>query len=187
MKPLSLLAALAAAAALCGAPAAAAGDKAAHQGEIRKATAAALAKFYKAQPRIKSEVQAAPGYAVFTTYGLSFVFGGSGGGGLARDAASGQDTFMKMAQATAGLQAGAAQKDLLIVFKSRQALDNFVSRGWELGGEGSVSAGVAGKSVGGGGGKQEISDAVTYTLTRNGLDVGGALAGTKFWRDKELN
>ncbi|RPH40443.1 MAG: hypothetical protein EHM87_22135, partial [Burkholderiales bacterium] len=45
--------------------------KAEQQAEIRSKTAAALEKFYATEPRIKTEVAAAPGYAVFTTYGLS--------------------------------------------------------------------------------------------------------------------
>ncbi len=132
-------------------------------------------------------MQAAPGYAVFTTYGLTFIVGGSGGGGLAHDAKSGSDTFMKMAQASAGLQAGAAQNDLLIVFKSKKAFDSFVNKGWEFGGTGAVAAGAAGHSAGGGAGQQEISEGKTYSLTKNGLEVGAALAGTKFWKEKGMN
>jgi lipid-binding SYLF domain-containing protein len=30
-------------------------------------------------------------------------------------------------------------------------------------------------------------DASYYTLTKNGLQPGVAVAGTKFWKDKELN
>jgi lipid-binding SYLF domain-containing protein len=181
-----LVGALAALLAFAGAPAFAA-DKAAEQAEVRKATQSALDKFYKAQPNLKTEVDAAPGYAVFTTYGLTFVVGGTGGGGLAHDKKTGHDTFMKMAQASAGLQAGVAQNDLLIVFKSQKALDNFVNKGWEFGGTGAASAGVANKSAGGGAGQQEISEAKTYSLTKNGLEIGAALAGTKFWKEKGMN
>jgi len=162
-------------------------DKAAQQAEIRKATQGALDKFYKERPALKDEVHAAPGYAVFTTYGLTFLVGGSGGGGLAHDAKSGHDTYMKMAQASAGLQAGVAQNDVLIVFKSKKGLDNFVNKGWEFGGQGAMAAGVAGKSAGGGAGQQEIAEAKTYSLTKNGLEVGVALAGTKFWKEKGMN
>jgi len=131
-------------------------------------------------------VKAAPGIAVFRTYGLSFVIGGSGGGGVAREK-GGKDIYMKMGQASAGLQAGAGEKDLLVIFKSKKAFDDFIAKGWEFGGAGSVAAGAGGHTAGGGSGQQEINDAMTYTLTRNGLEVGGALQGTKFWKDKELN
>ena len=112
MKPLSILAALVASLTLA-APALAA-DKAKEQAEIQKASKESLAKFYQKKPAIEGEVKAAPGIAVFRTYGLSFIVGGSGGGGVARDKA-GKDTYMKMAQASAGLQAGAGEKDLLVI------------------------------------------------------------------------
>ena len=57
-------------------------DKASKQAEIRQAAQQSLDKFYKADPKLQSAVANAPGYAVFTTYGLSFVVGGSGGAGL---------------------------------------------------------------------------------------------------------
>lgn len=165
----------------------AATDKAAKQAEIRKATAAALDKFYKTEPKLKADVQAAPGYAVFTSFGLSFVFGGSGGSGLAHDKASAKDTFMSMAQASAGVQAGVAHNDVLIVFKTEKALRQFVDKGWEVGAGGAASAGAGGKSAGGGSGEQFIADAAYYTLTKSGLEMGAAVAGTKFWKNKELN
>jgi len=73
MKRRSLIA-LAAAFAVLALPAAAA-DKAAQQAEVKKATAASLEKFYKSKPELKADVAKAPGYAVFTTYGLSFLVG----------------------------------------------------------------------------------------------------------------
>lgn len=167
--------------------AAAAPDKAAKQADIRKATQSSLEKFYKAQPRLRDEVKGAPGYAVFTSYGLSFVVGGAGGKGLAHDPKSGGDIFMNMAQASAGVQAGIGGRDTLIVFKSRKAFDDFVAKGWEAGGGGAIGAGAGKKSAGGGSGEQFINDALYYTLTKNGIEAGGAVAGTKFWKDKDLN
>jgi lipid-binding SYLF domain-containing protein len=162
-------------------------DKAAKQAEIRKTTAAALEKFYKAEPKLKGEVAKAPGYAVFTTYGLSFLIGGSGGKGLVHENKSKKDVFMEMGQASAGLQVGASQDDILIVFKSVKAMEEFVNKGWEFGAGGGASAGTGKSSVGGGGGANVIADASYYTITKTGFTAGGAIAGTKFWKDKELN
>jgi lipid-binding SYLF domain-containing protein len=172
---------------LMGGSALAETDKAGKQGEIRKATQAALEKFYKAKPALKDQVAKAPGYAVFTTYGLSFFVGGAGGKGLVHNARTKHDTFMDMAQASAGLQAGIAQSETLIVFKSQKAMEQFVDKGWEFGGGGVASAGVADKSVGAGSGENLIAEASYFTLTKNGLEAGGAVAGTKFWKDKDLN
>ena len=58
-----------------------AATKAEKQAEVVKATSTSLEKFYKFKPELKAAVAKAPGYAIFTTYGVSFIFGGSGGTG----------------------------------------------------------------------------------------------------------
>jgi len=161
-------------------------DKAKKQAEIRKVTQASLQKFYKAKPELKGEVEKAPGYAVFTTYGLSFLLGGAGGKGIAHDNKTKKDTFMHLAQASAGAQVGIAESETLIVFASQKDLDEFITKGWEGSGSGSIQAGAGGKSVGPASGGQG-AEAKTYTLTKNGLQVGLAVAGTKIWKDKDLN
>jgi hypothetical protein len=69
-------------------------DKATKQAEIRKAAQASLERFYKANPKLKGDVEKSPGYGVFTTYGFSFIFGGAGGHGLAHDRKTGKDAYM---------------------------------------------------------------------------------------------
>ncbi len=66
-------------------------------------------------------------------------------------------------------------------------MEDFINKGWEFGGAGGATAGAAGKTAGTQGGEQVINDALYYTLTKNGLQAGGAVDGTKFWKDKELN
>ena len=120
-----------------------AADKASKQAEIRKAAQSSLQKFYKSDPSLKPQVERAPGYGVFTTYGLSFLIGGAGGKGLVHDHATGTDTYMAMAQASAGAQIGAAESETLIVFKTEKALRDFIHSGWELGAGGGAGAGAA--------------------------------------------
>lgn len=166
---------------------AAAQDKAAKQAEVRKAADTALEKFYKADPKIRAEVEQAPGYAVFTTYGLSFIFGGAGGKGLVHDNKTKQVTYMDLAKASAGAQIGAAESETLVIFKSERGMQDFVNKGWEFGGGGAVQAGAAGKSVGAASGVSGYPEASHYTLTKNGLQAGVAISGVKVWKDKELN
>jgi lipid-binding SYLF domain-containing protein len=162
-------------------------DKAKKQAEVRKATQTSLEKFFKADPKLKDAVAKAPGYAVFTTYGLSFIFGGAGGKGLATDNKTKKVTYMDMAQASAGLQVGASESEALIIFKNAAALQNFIDKGWEASGGAVAQAGAGGKSAGPDAGAQVIADANYYTLTKNGLQAGVAVAGTKYWKDKDLN
>jgi lipid-binding SYLF domain-containing protein len=162
-------------------------DKAKKQAEVVAAAQTSLQEFYKAKPELKAMVEKAPGYAVFTTYGLSFLVGGAGGKGVVHDNKTKKNVFMDMAQASAGLQAGIAESKMLIVFDNPKSLTQFVDSGWEVGAGGGAGAAVQGKGASGGGGSTVVNDSNFFVLTRNGLQAGGAVAGTKFWKDKELN
>lgn len=157
------------------------------QAELRQATQKSLGKFYQADPQLQADVASAPGYAVFTTYGLSFIVGGAGGKGLVHNNQTGTDTFMDMAQASAGAQIGAAETDTLIIFKTAEAMQKFIDKGWVAGAGAVAQAGAKGESSGPGKGEDVIADARYYTLTPNGLQAGVAVAGTKYWKSSDLN
>src|SRR5262245_12412884 len=184
MKPLNVLFAAALALSFAAAPAYA--DKASQQTEILKVAQATLQDIYKKKPELKAQVEKAPGYAVFTTYGLSFLIGGAGGKGVAHNNKTKKNIFMDMAQASAGIQAGIAENRTLIIFKTEEAFNNFVNKGWELAG-GGAAAGAGQKTAGSTDAESTINNASYYTLTKNGLQAGGALAGTKVWKNKDLN
>jgi lipid-binding SYLF domain-containing protein len=160
-------------------------EKEKKQAEVRAKAQQSLNDFYKAQPKVKAEVEKAPGYAVFTTFGLSFLVGGGGGKGVVHDNKTKQTTYMDLAQATAGLQLGATEARYLFVFKDAKAMQSFIDSGWEAGAEGGAGAG-AGKTAAGGTGGQFTGGQV-YSLTKNGFQAGGMVTGTKVWKDKELN
>ncbi len=104
-------------------------DKAAKQAEVQKAAATAMQKFYAKKPELKDAVAKAPGYAVFTTYGVSFIIGGQGGTGLVHDNKTKKNTYMKLGGASAGFQLGAVENDLLVVFKTEKAMQTFIAKG----------------------------------------------------------
>ena len=164
-----------------------AADKATKQAEVVKSTQASMERFYKAKPELKASVGKAPGYGVFTTYGVSFLIGGSGGTGLVHDNKTQKKTFMNVGGASAGLQLGASQTEMLIVFKTATAMNKFIDSGWTATGTATASAGASGAMAGGGKGESAMQDAETYTLTKNGLEAGLAVTGAKFWKDKDLN
>lgn len=162
-------------------------DKAAKQAEVLKKTDAALQAFYAKKPELKAAVVGAPGYAVFTTYGISFLVGGSGGTGVVHDNKTKANTFMKMGAASAGAQIGAAESDVLIIFKNAAAMSDFVNKGWTSGGTATAGAGADGKSTGGGVGSSMMENASSYTMTKTGVEAGVAVGGSKFWKDTDLN
>jgi lipid-binding SYLF domain-containing protein len=103
-------------------------DKAAQQAEVKAKAMQALQDFYKADPKLKAAVDAAPGYAVFTTYGLSFGLGGAGGKGIAHNSKTKSDVYMSIAQASAGLQIGASDTRYLYVFNDAKSLADSSTR-----------------------------------------------------------
>ena len=160
-------------------------DKAKQQREVREKAQQSLNDFYKAEPKIKGEVQRAAGYAVFTTYGFSFLLGGSGGKGIVHDNKTKKTTYMDLAQASAGLQLGATKARYLFVFKDEKTIQSFINSGWEAGVEGGAGAGAGKTSAGGTQG--DFTGGKVYSLTEKGLQGGGMVAGTKVWKDKDLN
>ncbi|MFO1206646.1 MAG: YSC84-related protein [Burkholderiales bacterium] len=163
------------------------GDKAKKQAEIRGKVNTTLKAFYKADPKLKAEVAKAAGYGVFGTYGLSFLVGGAGGSGVVHDNKTKKDTFMSMAQASAGVQIGASETSYLFVFKDAKAMQSFIDSGWEAGASAAAGAGTGEKTVEAGAGAGAFTGGKVYTLTKTGLQAGGAVAGTKVWKDKDLN
>lgn len=162
-------------------------DKAKKQAEIRSNVKTSLNSFYKADPKLKAEVAKAAGYGVFGTYGLSFLVGGAGGTGLVHSNKTKKDTFMSMAQASAGLQVGASETNYLFIFKDAASMQRFIDSGWEAGASASAGAGTGEKTVEAGAGAGAFTGGKLYTLTKTGLQAGGAVAGTKVWEDRDLN
>ena len=162
-------------------------DKAAKQAEVKAKAMQALQDFYKADPKLKAAVEAAPGYAVFTTYGLSFGLGGAGGKGIAHNSNTKSDVYMSIAQASAGLQVGASDTRYLYVFSDAKALTDFIDKGWDASAGAAAGAGTGASAANVKAGAGEFTGGKQYALTKAGLQVGVAVAGTKAWKDKDLN
>ena len=162
------------------------GDKGAKQSEVKSKAMQALQDFYKADPKLKDAVAKAPGYAVFTTYGLSFGLGGAGGKGIAHDRRTSKDTYMNIAQASAGLQLGASDTRYLFVFDDQKALADFIDKGWDASASAAAGAGAGGSAANVGAGAGNIQGGRMYALTKSGLQAGAAVSGLKAWKDKDL-
>jgi lipid-binding SYLF domain-containing protein len=98
-----------------------------------------------------------------------------------------KNTYMEMASGSVGAQIGASESDVLFIFKNDAAMNEFVNSGWTADGGATAAAGAGGKSAGGGVGGNTMDTVDSYTLTKNGLQAGVAIAGSKYWKDKELN
>ena len=146
-----------------------------------------LTEAYRLNPGLQGKVKRAAGYGVFSNRSSKILLMSSGNGyGLVRDNRAGRDTYMRMAEVGAGLGFGIKDFRALFVFRDDQTLRQFVDSGWDFGGDvgaaaktrtqgGQVSAGASAQGI-------EI-----YQFTDRGLELAVTVAGTKYWRDEELN
>jgi lipid-binding SYLF domain-containing protein len=162
--------------------------KAETQAEVQKAAQAALAAVYKAEPSARKAVESAAGYAAFSNFGMKILLvGGGSGEGIAVNNKTKATTYMKMAELQAGLGLGAKKFQLVWVFETEQALNNFVNSGWEFGGQATAAA-KAGDKGSAYQGAIAVSPGVwIYQVTDKGLALELTAKGTKYYKDSDLN
>jgi lipid-binding SYLF domain-containing protein len=147
-----------------------------------------LQALYKADPRAKSAVETASGYAVFSNLGVKILLAGSGNGkGLAVDNKTKKETFMKMLEVQAGLGMGIKKFRVVFVFDNQKAFNSFVNSGWQFGGQATAAA-KNGDKGGSMAGAASVSDGVwMYQLTDKGLAAEITAKSTKYYKDDDLN
>ncbi len=64
-------------------------------------------------------------------------------------------------------------------------MQQFIDSGWDASATAAAGAGTGTSSAGGSAGA--FTGGKFYQLTKTGLQVGVAAAGTKVWKDKDLN
>jgi lipid-binding SYLF domain-containing protein len=161
--------------------------KAEKRQHIRDISNKTLLKLYSLQPAAKSYVENAAGYAVFGSWEVKLLFlGGGTGKGMAVNNSNNHETFMDMTVGTAGFGLGGKTYNIVFIFETEKALDNFTDSGWQFGGQASA---VASDSVSGGGyvGAVSVSPGMwMYEITDKGLSLELTLKGAKYSKN-ELN
>ena len=94
---------------------------------------------------------------------------------------------MKMAEIQAGLGFGVKKFQVVWVFETEAALNNFLTSGWEFGGQATaaVKSGDKGSAYQG---AVAVSPGVwIYQVTDKGLALELTAKGTKYFKDSDLN
>ena len=168
--------------------AALAGKKEDSQAEVRKAAQQALAAVYKAQPSARKAVESAAGYAAFSNFGMKILFAGSGTGkGLAVNNKTRAETYMKMVEVQAGLGFGVKKFQLVWVFETDKALNDFINSGWVLGGQATASAKTGDKGAAYQGALAVGPGVWLYQMSGDSLALELTAKGTKYYKDDDLN
>ena len=146
-----------------------------------------LTELFRNKPDTRSQINAAPGYAVFSNANINLIFLAAGTGyGVVKDMSSGQHTYMNMAEGGVGLGLGVKDYRIVMVFHTKEAMNTFVNSGWTFGGNADAAA-KAGKKGGSVEGEAYYGDVTVYTFTESGLALQATVKGTKFWKDDKLN
>ena len=147
-----------------------------------------LDRLYKESPGTKEKIAKAVGYATFANANVNVIFVSAGGGyGSVVENATGKRTYMKMALGGVGLGLGAKDYRVVMIFKDKSTLDNFIESGWDAGAHADAAA-KAGETGGEVSGEGDIRSGVeVYSMTESGLALQATIAGTKYWKDGKLN
>ena len=147
-----------------------------------------LAELYREKPETKEKIAQAAGYGTFSNININLFLVSSGNGyGLVHDNATGKDTYMKMRMVGVGLGAGAKDFRAAMIFKSEEALRTFVEEGWEFGGHADAAAKSGDTGAEAGLADEVTGDIEIYNFTESGIALQATVAGTKYWKDGELN
>ena len=156
--------------------------------DIDRMAQSTLESLYAQKPSAARAVREAAGYAVFSDISTKiFVAGGGGGKGVAVDSRNGSKTYMLMATISAGLGLGISKSHLVWVFETREAFENFVNTGIELGANANLTVNPG---AGGGlydGAVEAAPGAWLYQLSDAGLAAELTVQGTKYFKDPNLN
>ncbi|GAB3012873.1 YSC84-related protein [Bowmanella dokdonensis] len=155
--------------------------------EVQKMRTETIAAVATHQPDIRQQLARSPGYAVFSNANVNIIFASFAGGyGVAHDNRTGRDIYMKMGEAGLGLGLGVKDFRAVMVFKNRDAFEDFVEHGWMVGAHADAAA-KAGDQGGAAAAEIALEDVDIYQLTEAGLALQATIKGAKFWKDRELN
>jgi lipid-binding SYLF domain-containing protein len=158
------------------------------QAKIRKQSKDVLVKLYKVHPSARAAIKSAAGYATFSNFGMKILIAGGGKGhGMVFDNATKKVTYMKMLEVQAGLGFGAKKFHTIFVFETKEAMDQFVNKGWEFGGEATAAATTGNKGGAYQGAVSVMPGVWMYQLTDKGVALQLTGKGTKYYKDEDLN
>ena len=162
--------------------------KAQQRQSILKTNDDILKRLYQIEPRAKDLIEKSPGYAVFSNFGMKiFIAGGGSGKGAVYQASPKKITYMDMVELQAGLGMGITSFQMVYVFQTADAMNDFVNSGWTFGGQASAAAKYDNQGNSYQGAQLVAPGILAYQLIDSGLAVDITAKGTKYYKDSDLN
>ena len=163
-------------------------EKAQARADLDTRSSEILSHLYAVMPKARQAVESAAGYATFNPFGTKIMIAGSSlGRGLAYNQRTKQTTYMSMLEVQAGLGMGIKKYRLIFVFRTEDALNEFIDSGFELGARADAVAKLEDTGASFEGAASIAKDVWLYQLTESGLALELTVKGTKFFKDDDLN
>jgi len=123
------------------------------------------------------------GFASFDNLKLGLGVTAGGGKGVAVDNKTGEHTYMEMGTVGVGASLGAQKYQVIFLFQDSKSFRNFVDKGWQADASANAAAWESGVN------KQTsfVNGVAIYQMTDGGLMLNADIAGTKYWKDGNLN
>ena len=119
----------------------------------------------------------------------AFIIGGQGGNGVAirrTDAGWSAPAFLNMAGGSFGVQIGGQKTDYVLLIMNDKGISNLLQDRFEIGGEGSVSAGPVGRTASASTNVTMDAEILSYSRSK-GLFAGISLKGVVISQDQNMN
>jgi hypothetical protein len=141
----------------------------------------------KQNPKVKDEIEKAPGYAVFSATNVNVILiVVARGEGVLYDKRRKEPVFMQALKTGEGLGAGYQDQYQIVIFKSTKAIDQFLLTSVD-GQQGGIDV-DANFSAGSGGTIRSFNPEITfYTVGKSGYDLQANYGGTLYLVDQQLN
>lgn len=150
--------------------------------EIDAAAAKALEEVLAKSPSAKELYGKSFGHAVFSNLKIAIGVSGGGGSGVAVPK-SGKRVYMKMGTAGIGFGLGGQKYQVVFFFETEKAFQSFVDKGWQADASAQAAAADKGANVG-----ATFKNGVAFfQITDKGLMASADIAGTKYWKNDDLN
>lgn len=151
--------------------------------EINNNAQKALSRLLRESKEAKEFYENAAGYAVFDSREFAFLIKTGFGSGVAVNKINNARTYMKMASAGANIGGGIKYLQIIFIFPTEIALNNFINDGWSADADASAVGGDDSGQLG-----VTLADGTKiYQLIDTGVMLKASIGGTKYWKDSDLN
>lgn len=151
--------------------------------EIDNNAQKSLCRLFKEAPEAQELFNNAAGYAVFDSREFAFLIKTGFGSGVAVNRTDHSHTYMKMASGGVNVGSGVKYIQVIFIFPTTQALNEFITNGWNAEGDASAVGGDDSTQIG-----ITLADGTKiYELVDTGIMLKMSISGTKYWKDDDLN